>query len=161
MIILGHDEGRTVQFRGATIVRKVDSSDTGGRWAVGEAMQPPGFENAPHSHTEPEAFYVLEGKFTLFGPGEATILGPGSFVLIKAGEVHGLRAGEQGGRFLAIWPGQMDGYFEEMIAVARAGTGTPAAMGEIGHRHGVTGHGLLPDPQPSRRSAETEGKVTG
>ena len=73
----------------------------------------------------------------------------GSFVLIRPGDVHGFRAGDDGGRFLAIWPGQMDGYFEEMISQARAGSAGAAAMAEMGHKHGVTGHGVLPDPQGS------------
>lgn len=96
-----------------------------------------------HSHTEPEAFYVLEGDFTPYGSDGQTRLTPGSFVLIKPGEVHGFRAGEDGGRFLAIWPAKMDGYFEAMISQARAGSASPQAMAEIGHRHGVTGHGVL------------------
>ena len=149
MNILGPGEGRTVEFRGATILRKADGSDTGGSWAVGEAAQPAGFENSLHSHTEPEAFYVLEGDFTLYGSDGQTRLTPGSFVLIKPGEVHGFRAGEDGGRFLAIWPAKMDGYFEAMISQARAGSASPLAMAEIGHRHGVTGHGVLPDAQGS------------
>jgi quercetin dioxygenase-like cupin family protein len=149
MKILGPGEGRRVEFRGATILRKADGSDTRGSWAVGEAAQPAGFENSPHSHTEPEGFYVLAGHFTLFGPDGQSRLTPGSFVLIEPGEVHGFRAGEDGGRFLAIWPAKMDGYFEAMISQARAGSASPQAMAEIGRRHGVTGHGVLPDAQGS------------
>jgi hypothetical protein len=69
--------------------------------------------------------------------------------LIKPGDVHGFRAGKDGGRFVAIWPGQMDGYFEEMISPAQSGSASPEATAEIGHRAGVTGHGVLPDPQGS------------
>ncbi len=50
-------------------------------------------------------------------------------------------------RFLAIWPPMMDGYFEDMIAAAAAGSGTPESMAEIGRRHGLTGHGILPSPE--------------
>jgi quercetin dioxygenase-like cupin family protein len=146
VIILRAGEGQRVEFRGATILRKAMGADTGGRWACGEASQPPGFENSLHSHTEPEAFYVLEGDFTLFGSDDPTVLGPGAFVLIKPGDAHGFRAGPRGGRFVAIWPAQMDGYFEEMVSLAQAGSASPGAMAAAGHRHGVTGHGALPDP---------------
>lgn len=144
MIIHGPGQGRQVAFRGASIVQKVDASETDGRWACGEATQPPGFENPPHSHSEPEAFYVLDGSFTLFGSAQPTELGSGTFVFVPSGEIHGFRAGPQGGRFLAIWPGLMDGYFAEMIAAAAAASATPELMTEIGRRHGVTGHGQLP-----------------
>jgi len=145
MIIHRSGEGRPIAFRGASIVRKADATDTGGRWAVGEATQPPGFENSPHSHSEPEAFYVLDGDFVLYGSGEPTAIDRGCFVLIPPDEIHGFRAGVDGGRFLAIWPPMMDGYFEEMIAAAAAGSATPESIAEIGRRHGVTGHGALPD----------------
>ena len=79
MIIRRAGEGRQIAFRGASIVRKADAADTGGRWAFGEATQPPGFENSPHSHSEPEAFYVLDGDFVLYGSGEPA--GPRSWVL--------------------------------------------------------------------------------
>lgn len=139
-------EGRLIAFRGASIVRKADATETGGRWAFGEATQPPGFENSPHSHSEPEAFYVLDGDFVLYGSGEPTDLDSGCFVLIPAGEIHGFRAGAHGGRFLAIWPAKMDGYFEEMIAAVAGGLATPELLAKIGHRHGMTGHGTLPTP---------------
>lgn len=144
MIIHRAGQGRPITFRGATIARKADASETGGRWAFGEATQPPGFENSPHSHSEPEAFYVLDGDFVLYGSSEPTDLDRGCFVLIPPGEIHGFRAGAQGGRFLAIWPAMMDGYFEEIVAAADAGSATPESMAEIGRRHGVTGYGALP-----------------
>ena len=87
MIIHRAGEGRPIAFRGASIVRKVDASETGGRWAFGEATQPPGFENAPHSHSEPEAFYVLDGDFVLYGSGRTD--GPRSWVL----RAHPIRRG--------------------------------------------------------------------
>ena len=99
LIIRRAGEGRLIAFRGASIVRKVDATDTGGRWAFGEATQPPGFENSPHSHSEPEAFYVLDGDFVLYGSGEPTDLDPGCFVLIPPGESHGFRACAEAGVF--------------------------------------------------------------
>ena len=90
MIIHRSGEGRPIAFRGASIVRKADATDTGGRWAVGEATQPPGFENSPHSHSEPEAFYVLDGDFVLYGSGEPTVIDRGCFVLIPPDEIHAI-----------------------------------------------------------------------
>ena len=55
----------------------------------GEAWQDPGFDNPPHTHDEAEAFYVLEGSYTLYthsAPAEG--VGPGTFVFIPPGAVH-------------------------------------------------------------------------
>ena len=147
MIIHRAGEGRLIAFRGASIVRKVDATENGRPMGVRRGHPTPRIQNSPHSHTEPEAFYVLYGDFVLYGSGEPRDLDRGCFVLIPPGEIHGFRAGANGGRFLAIWPAAMDGYFEQMIAAAAAGSATPESMAEIGRRHGVTGHGILPSPE--------------
>ena len=93
------------------IWRKASRAETDGHWALGEAWQDPGFGNAPHTHDEAEAFYVLEGVYTFYTDVEPVEAGPGTFVFIPPGAVHGFRAGPQGGRLLALWPATIEAAF--------------------------------------------------
>ena len=96
----------------ARIIRKAARTETGGHWALGEAWQDPGFNNPPHTHDEPEAFYVLEGEYTFYTDAEpAEGIGPGTFVFIPPGAVHGFRTGPEGGRLLCIWPSTVETAF--------------------------------------------------
>ena len=76
----------------AQITRLAARTETGGRWALGEGWQDPGFDNPPHTHDEAEAFYVLEGSYTFYTDADpAEGIGPGTFVFIPPGAVHGFR----------------------------------------------------------------------
>jgi quercetin dioxygenase-like cupin family protein len=136
--VIGPDEGDVITFRnGVRMTRKVTSEDTGARWALGVGENPnPGFVNTPHTHTEPEAFYVLEGTYTFFTDGEDREVGPGTLVFIPPGSRHGFVVGPDGGRLLCVWPAAFDGYFWEMNDALTAGTATPEVMDEIAGRHG-------------------------
>ncbi len=133
------EDGDAVTFRnGVRMIRKVTSADTQGRWALGIGVNPqPGFVNTPHTHTEPEAFYVLAGTYTFFTEGEDREVGPGTLVFIPPGTRHGFVVGEAGGRLLCIWPAAFDGYFWEMNDALSAGTATPEVMDKIAQRHGM------------------------
>jgi quercetin dioxygenase-like cupin family protein len=138
--VLDPEDGDTVTFRnGVRMIRKVTSQETGGRWALGIGENPqPGFVNSPHTHTEPEAFYVLEGTYTFFTEGEDREVGPGTLIFIPPGTRHGFVVGAAGGQLLCIWPAAFDGYFWEMNEALSAGTATPDFMDDVAHRHGMT-----------------------
>ena len=136
--IIGPDEGDVVTFRDAVrMVRKVTSEETGHRWALGVGENPkPGFVNTPHTHTEPEAFYVLEGTYTFFTEGEDRDVGPGTLIFVPPGTRHGFIVGQDGGKLLCLWPAAFDGYFWEMNEAIAGGKATPEHMDEIAQRHG-------------------------
>lgn len=135
--IFGAGEGEQLVFRGgAKITRKVTSEQTGSRWAFGEGQNSPGFHNTPHTHTEPEAFYVLEGTYTFYTEGEDQQVGPESFVFVPPLTRHGFIAGPDGGRLLCLWPAAFDGYFDEMLKAIERGKASPDVMDEIARRHG-------------------------
>jgi quercetin dioxygenase-like cupin family protein len=138
--ILGPEEGDAVAFRnGVRMTRKVTSEDTQGRWALGVGENPhPGFVNTPHTHSEPEAFYVLEGTYTFFTDGDDREVGPGMLVFIPPGTRHGFVVGQAGGRLLCVWPAAFDGYFWDMNEALSAGRATPEDMDEIARSHGMT-----------------------
>lgn len=136
--VVGPGEGDVVRFRnGVVMARKVTSEDTGGRWALGVGENPnPGFMNTPHTHTEPEAFYVLEGTYTFFTEEDDREVGPGTLVFIPPETRHGFVVGPDGGKLLCLWPAAFDGYFWEMNDALSSGTATPEVMDEIARRHG-------------------------
>ena len=93
----------------AHITHKAARTETGGHWAFGEAWQDPNFDNPPHAHDEPEAFYLLEETYTDTDPAEG--IGPGTFVFIPPGAVHDFRTGPEGGRLLCLWPSTVEAAF--------------------------------------------------
>ena len=146
--VLGPGDGDVISFRDAVrMVRKVTSEDTGGRWALGVGENSlPGFVNTPHTHTEPESFYVLEGSYTFLTDGGDREVGPGTLVFIPPGARHGFVVGPEGGRLLCVWPAAWDGYFWDMREAMEQGQASPEEMDEIARRHGQTN---LPDESPS------------
>jgi mannose-6-phosphate isomerase-like protein (cupin superfamily) len=61
--VLGAGEGRSVWVVGDRYTVKAAGEDTGGAFALVEALVPPGGGPPPHiHHREDEAFYVLEAN---------------------------------------------------------------------------------------------------
>ncbi len=145
--IIGPTDGDIIQFRnGVRMARKITSTDTGHRWALGVGENPnPGFVNTPHTHSEPEAFYVLEGTYTFFTESDDREVGPGSLVFIPPDTRHGFSVGPKGGKLLCVWPAAFDGYFWDMNEAISSGQASPEAMDEIARRHGQRN---LPPAQP-------------
>jgi quercetin dioxygenase-like cupin family protein len=144
--VIRREEGEPIDFRGAKLWRKVTREDTGERWAFGESINEPGFHNTPHTHTEPEGFYVLEGEYTFYTEGEPRRVGPNSFVFIPPDTRHGFIAGPQGGRLLCLWPAAFDGYFWAMRDAFQQHGEDPDVLGEVARKHGMKSL-----PVPSRR----------
>lgn len=111
VIILGPEDGTAIDFRGALIRRKASRKQSGGSWAVGTGHQGAGFDNPLHTHDEPEAFYILQGRYTfLTAEGSAEAL-PGTFVFIPPGAQHGFRTEEDGSALFCIWPSTVEKSF--------------------------------------------------
>src|SRR5437879_13348573 len=67
-------EGRTVAVVGDVYLFLATGDDTNGKYALWEAIVPPGGGPPPHVHSrEEEGFYILEGEITL-QVGEERIL---------------------------------------------------------------------------------------
>ena len=59
-------EGRTIAIVGDVYRFLVTGDDTNGKYAIWEAIVPPGGGPPPHVHSrEEEGFYILEGEITL------------------------------------------------------------------------------------------------
>ncbi len=71
-------------------------------------------------HDAAEAFYVLEGEYTIFLEGLEHRCPAGSFVYIPAGLEHGFRVGSVASRKLNLYvPAAMVGYFDELANAVR------------------------------------------
>ena len=101
--------GRTVAVVGDVYRFLATGEDTGGRYALWEAVVPPGGGPPPHAHSrEEEGFYVLEGEITFTVGDQRLVAGAGTFANLPVGTPHSFT--NEGGR-----PARM------LISVAPAG----------------------------------------
>src|SRR6516165_9668177 len=85
-------EGRTVAVVGDVYRFLATGEDTNGKYAMWEAIVPPGGGPPPHVHSrEEEGFYVLEGEIT-FTIGETRLVaGTGMFANMPIGTPHSFK----------------------------------------------------------------------
>src|SRR6186713_3068834 len=85
-------EGRTVAVVGDVYRFLAVGADTNGKYALWEALVPPGGGPPPHVHSrEEEGFYVLEGEITFQINGERVVAGAGTFANRPVGPPHSLK----------------------------------------------------------------------
>src|SRR5258707_6570596 len=85
-------EGRTIAVVGDVYRFLATGEDTNGRYAVWEAVVPPGGGPPPHVHTrEEEGFYVLDGGITVTGHGERVVAQAGTFANMPVGTPHSFK----------------------------------------------------------------------
>ena len=86
------DEGRTIAVVGDVYRFMATGEDTNGKYAMWEAIVPPGGGPPPHVHSrEEESFYVLEGEIT-FQIGERRVVATaGMFANMPVGTPHSFR----------------------------------------------------------------------
>jgi len=86
------------------------TGETGGGQLIGDLQKgpwihvnwlPPGTNASPHSHSQDEIMYIVDGGFTM-GKREC---GPGTVLYIEKDTQYGFKVGPKGVRFLNIRPG--------------------------------------------------------
>ena len=116
--ILKKGNGTTINFRGTKITVKVSGDDSGGRYTLIEMEHPPNTGPALHTHSKaPEAYYVLDGQYSIRCDNEIYHAQPGDFVFIPKGIPHNYQSGSQGGKVLVISPAGLEGYFREVADI--------------------------------------------
>ena len=86
-------------------------------------------------HNEDEAFYVLDGKATLYLPGEEITAQAGDYVVAPRGVPHAYRVGDRPARWLVI---SKPSGFERFVAeVAEGAIADPATLAETAARHDI------------------------
>ena len=116
---------------------KATAAETGG-WGVVVVSGLPGEGGRTHVHRgQAEGFFLFEGEVELLGAESVTRIAAGTFVLVPPDIEHGLRiVGTGPARWLAIWPSALDGFPAAHEALVAAG-GSPGALVELRHRHGI------------------------
>jgi quercetin dioxygenase-like cupin family protein len=110
---------------------------TGGALGLVDMLEAPSGSMPPlHVHrNEDEGFYVLEGKVSLFMPGERIDLEPGDYAVAPRGVPHAYRVGDTPARWLVT---STPAGFERFVAdVGGLDSADPAALTEIAAEHGI------------------------
>ena len=85
-------DGRTIGVVGDVYRFLATSDETDGKYALIEALVPPGGGPPPHVHSrEEEAFYILEGEITFSEGEEHFVAGPGTFANMPVGSQHSFK----------------------------------------------------------------------
>jgi quercetin dioxygenase-like cupin family protein len=122
--------------------------DTGGKYAMWEAIVPPGGGPPPHVHSrEEEGFYILEGEVRFQIGDERLVAAPGTFANMPVGTPHSFKnESDRPARMLiTVAPaGLEEMFFEFGLPLAEgATTAPPPSMEEIekllsiAHRYGI------------------------
>jgi mannose-6-phosphate isomerase-like protein (cupin superfamily) len=85
-------EGRTVAVVGDVYRFLATGDNTNGRYALWEAIVPPGGGPPPHVHSrEEEGFYILEGEITFTIAGRPMVAKAGTFANMPVGTPHSFK----------------------------------------------------------------------
>ena len=132
----------SIRFFQQTITVLASASDTGGVLGAVEVASPRGAGPPLHvHHREDEAFFVLEGEYTVF-VGEDVVAGvPGTWVWGPRDVPHGYEVTSPRGRHLSLtMPAGFDAFFEEVADLATPSADPRTAMGQlaaVAARYGV------------------------
>jgi quercetin dioxygenase-like cupin family protein len=134
---LKRGEGRSIDFRGTKMTVKVPGAQVGESYSLIEMVHPPTVGPALHVHpTGAEAFYVLEGAYTIHSGEETYLAAPGDFVYIPKGVKHQYQSGAKGGTVLVLSPAGLERYFTEVADLLRVGTITWEVEQAIAKQYG-------------------------
>ena len=86
------NEGQTVAVVGDVYRFMATGDETDGKYAMFEAVVPPGGGPPPHIHSrEEESFYVLEGEITFQVGDDRFVAKAGTFANMPVGSLHSFR----------------------------------------------------------------------
>jgi quercetin dioxygenase-like cupin family protein len=138
-------EGRSIWVVGDRYTIKCSGNDTGGAFALIEAVVTPGNGPPPHIHSrEDEAFYVLEGEIQFHADGSDFTTTSGTWVTLARGSLHYFKNnGSTPARMLVlVTPSGLENYFLEIGREALPGETEP----------------VLPTPEDIQKIRETAPK---
>jgi quercetin dioxygenase-like cupin family protein len=126
--VLAAGEGRSIWVVGDRYTIKARGNDTGGAFAMMEAIVPPGNGPPPHIHSrEDEAFYVLEGELQFYTQDRSFTATTGTWVTLAKGSLHYFKnTGSIPARTLIlVTPSGMENFFLEVGRKANEGETEP------------------------------------
>src|SRR5580698_1134659 len=97
-------EGRTIGVVGDVYRFLATGDDTDGKYALFEAIVPPGGGPPPHVHSrEEEGFFILEGEITFWIDGKTLVATAGMSANMPVGVTHAFKnQSSQPGRLLIL-----------------------------------------------------------
>ena len=110
------NEGRTIAVVGDVYRFLATGDDTNGKYAMWEAIVPPGGGPPPHVHSrEEEGFYILEGEITFTIGEERLVATAGMFANMPVGTPHSFKnEGKQPAKMLiSVAPAGLEEMFFE------------------------------------------------
>ena len=122
-------EGRTIAVVGDVYRFLATGEETNGKYAMWEAIVPPGGGPPPHVHSrEEEAFYILEGEIT-FHIGEKRIVATaGMFANMPVGTPHSFKneSSKPAKMLISVAPAGLEQmFFEVGVPVVQGATTAP------------------------------------
>src|SRR5437762_371481 len=94
VLFLSEEEGEQINFRGTRMLVKVSTDDSKGKYSLIEMTRPPRMCPALHIHPHaPEAYYVLEGEYSILCGKKIYRSKAGDFVFILKGCPHSYQSG--------------------------------------------------------------------
>ena len=121
--------GRTVAVVGDVYRFLATGEDTGGQYALWEAVVPPGGGPPLHVHSrEEEGFYVLEGEVTFTVNGERVVATAGTFANMPVGTPHCFKneSGRPARMLISVAPAGLERmFFEVGLPLAEGATTAP------------------------------------
>jgi len=145
--VLRPGEGRAIDLGNFQMSLKATGQETDSAFSLLEAAEPADFGPPLHIHHDAvEAFYVLEGGYTIFLDGREYACPAGSFIFIPAGIPHGFRVGKVESRKLNLYaPAAMVGYFDDLSEAIKSGTPDDELLGRIAERSSMEVIGPVPE----------------
>jgi quercetin dioxygenase-like cupin family protein len=136
VVIRKPGEGRTIGVVGDLYRFLAVGEETAGRYALCEAVVPPGGGPPPHVHSrEEEGFYILEGEITFFVDGKRIVAQAGMFANMPVGTPHAFKnETDRAARMLiSVAPAGLEKMFFEVGQPIPEGgqTATPPTKDEI------------------------------
>jgi quercetin dioxygenase-like cupin family protein len=116
-VITRPSEGRTIGVVGDVYRFLATGEETFGRYALWEAIVPPGGGPPPHIHSrEEEGFYVLEGEITIQVGEDRFVATPGTFANMPVGSLHSFKneSGKPARMLISVVPAGLEKMFFEI-----------------------------------------------
>src|SRR5438094_803452 len=127
-------QGRTVAVVGDVYRFLVTSEDTNGKYALWEAIVPPGGGPPPHVHSrEEEGFYILEGEITLTIGDKRLVASAGMFANMPVGTPHSFKneSSRPAKLLISVAPAGLEKmFFEVGVPLPEGSTTAPPPMKE-------------------------------
>lgn len=126
-------DGRTIAVVGDVYRFLATGDDTDGKYALWEALVPPGGGPPPHVHSrEEEGFYILEGEITFTIGEKRLVASAGMFANMPVGTPHSFKneSGKPAKMLISVAPAGLEKMFFEF--------GVPLAEGSTTALHRIS-----------------------